>query len=72
MPHVYRGRCGWHVIHKGVEKHVDTTFPGLAKDIKDKYLKFIMNWCYSWMKLDCQTYLQFKYSFHLLCKFLYS
>ena len=43
MPHVYRGRCGWHVIHKGVEKHVDTTFPGLAKDIKDKYLKFIMN-----------------------------
>ena len=24
------------------------------------------------MKLDCQNYLEFKYSFHLLCKFLYS
>ena len=72
MPHVYRGRCGWHVIFKGIEKRVDTTFPDLSKDVKDKYLKFIKNWCYSWMKIDCQTYMQFKYSYHLLCKFLYS
>ena len=43
MPHIYHGHYGWYVIHKGVKKHIDTTFPHLVKDIKDKYLKFIMN-----------------------------
>ena len=37
-----------------------------------KHLKLMMNWCYSWMKNDCETYLHFKYSYYLLCKYLFS
>ena len=57
MPHVDRRRYCWHVITKGVDNYVNTKFTHIAKDISDKYLKFIKNWCYSWMKIDCETFL---------------
>ena len=72
FPNVYRMRCGWHIIAKGFEKHIDTTFPDLPQDVVSQHMRIIQNWCYSWMKIDCETYLQFKYSYYLLCKYLYS
>ena len=72
LPFAKRDRCGWHIIAKGFEKYVQSSFPGIPKKVANEQLKLIMNWCYSWMKIDCETYEQFKYSYHLLCKYLFS
>ena len=43
FPFAKRGRCGWHIIAKGFEKHVNRSFPGVSKEVADKHLKLIMN-----------------------------
>ena len=55
-PQAKRVRCGWHLIAKGFEKHVDSKFPNLPENFVQKNFKLLMNWCYSWMKNDCETY----------------
>jgi len=57
-------RCGWHIIAKGFDKHIDTKFPDVPEDAVSQHIMIIQNWCYSWMKIDCETYLQCMELFH--------
>ena len=72
IPNAKRFRCGWHIVAQGFDKHVDTTFPVLPSTVIDQHKKINLNWMYSWMKLRCGTYLQYKYSRYLFMKYLYS
>ena len=72
IPNAKRFRCGWHIVAQGFEKNVDTTFPDLPTTVIDENKKIILNWMYSWMKFQCHTYLQYKYSRYLFMKYLYS
>ena len=71
IPNAKRVRCGWHIITQGFERHVNTTFPDIAASVVEKYKKRILNWMYSWMKPQCVTFLQYKYSRYLFMKYLY-
>ena len=51
---------------------MDTTFPDICSAIVDTHKKIIQNWMYSWMKSECSSYLQYKYSRYLFMKYLYS
>ena len=67
-----RIRCGWHIVHQGFERHVDTTFPDIPTNVINQHKKILLNWIYSWMKRRCLTYLQYRYSRYLFMKYLYS
>ena len=67
-----RVRCGWHIVHKGYEKYIDTTFPDIPKSVLNDHKKIIQNWMYSWIKRTCSTYLQYKYSRYLFMKYIFS
>ena len=72
IPNAKRVRCGWHLVHQGFDRYVDTTFPDISITVIDSYKKIIQNWMYSWMKGRCSTYLQYRYSRYLFMKYLYS
>ena len=72
IPNAKRVRCGWHIVHKGFEKYIDTTFPDISTSIVNDHKKIIQNWMYSWMKRTCPTYLQYKYSRYLFMKYIFS
>ena len=72
IPNAKRVRCGWHIVHKGFDKYIDTTFPDIATSIINDHKKIIKNWMYSWMKRICPTYLQYKYSRYLFMKYIFS
>ena len=44
FPNVYRMNCGWHIIAKGFEKHIDTKFPGIPPDVVTQHVMNIHNW----------------------------
>ena len=72
IPNARRTRCGWHIVHQGFDRYVDTTFPNISSEVVNEHKKVILNWMYSWMKRRCLTYLQYKYSRYLFMKYLYS
>ena len=72
IPNAQRVRCGWHIVHQGFDRYVDTTFPDIPSSTIDEHKKIIMTWMYSWMKRRCITYLQYKYSRYLFVKYIYS
>jgi len=72
FPSVTRVRCGWHIVAKGFEKHVDMTFPDVSSNLLEDHRRIIFSWIYSWMKCNCETYLEFKYSYFLFMKYLFS
>ena len=72
IPNARRIRCGWHIVHQGFDRYVDTTFPYISSEVVNKHKKVLLNWLYSWMKRRCLTYLQYKYSRYLFMKYLYS
>ena len=72
IPNAKRVRCGWHLVHQGFDRYVDTTFPDICSTVIDNHKKIIQNWMYSWMKGRCSSYLQYKYSRYLFMKYLYS
>ena len=72
FPKAKRSRCGWHIVHQGFNRYVDTTFPDISSTIVNEHKKIIQNWMYSWMKGNCSTYLEYKYSRYLFMKYLYS
>ena len=43
----------------------------LHQQLKNIKKKTLLNWMYSWMKLRCVTYLQYKYSRYIFMKILY-
>ena len=47
IPNAKRVQCGWHIITKGFERNVDTTFPDIAATVVEKYKKRILNWMHS-------------------------
>ena len=71
---VKRVRCGWHLIHKGWERHVDTAsqFDNVStteyRDIKQT----LTSWMTSWMKVTCETRQEYKFSLYLITKYLKS
>ena len=50
IPNAKRVRCGWHIVHKGFEKYIDTTFPDIPTSVINDHKKHFQNWMYSWMK----------------------
>ena len=72
IPNATRIRCGWHIVHQGFDRHVDTTFPSTPADVLNEHKKIILNWMYSWMKRRCLSYLQYKYSRYLFMKYISS
>ena len=72
IPNARRIRCGWHIVHQGFDRHVDTTFPNISSEVVNEHKKVLLNWMYSWMKRRCLTYLQYKYSRYLFMKYIYS
>ena len=32
--------CGWHIVHQGFERHVDTTFPDIPTNVVNLHKKF--------------------------------
>ena len=69
---VERIRCGWHMVHQGFNRSVDTIFLDISSKIVDNHKKIIQNWMYSWMKGSRSTYLQYKFSRYLFMKYIYS
>ena len=69
-----RIRCGWHLIHKGWERHVDNAlqFNNVSmteyRDIK----QILTSWMTSWMKGTCETKQEYKFSLYLITKYLKS
>ena len=72
IPNAKRVRCGWHIVHQGFDRHVDTTFPYISSTVVDDHKKIIQNWMYSWMKRTCPTYLHYKNSRYLFMKYIYT
>ena len=41
IPNSKRIRCGWHIVHQGFDRYVDTTFPDISSTIVDNHKKII-------------------------------
>ena len=39
IPNAKRVRCGWHIVHQGFYRHVDTTFPYISSTVVDHILR---------------------------------
>ena len=73
MPHVYRVRCGWHIIQKGWEVHMmsESAYP-LCKDFYRNVSCVLKDWMYSFMKSQCETKEEYILSKTVLLKFVNS
>ena len=69
-----RVHCGWHLIHKGWEQHINNAsqFNNFSmteyRDIKQT----LTSWVTSWMKGTCETRQEYKFSLYLITKYLKS
>ena len=71
MPHVYRVRCGWHIVDRGWEKHIVSGYPEQAEFYSDTR-GLIKEWIYSFMNHRCETRAEYKLSKKLLKEFVHS
>ena len=46
IPNAKRVQCWWHIVHKGFEKYIDTTFPDISTSIVNEHKKMIQSWIY--------------------------
>ena len=40
-----RIRCGWHIVHQGFDRHVDTTFPSIPSEVLNEHRKLYLIGC---------------------------
>lgn len=72
FPSLTRVRCAWHIISKGLEDNVDMKFPDVPADVVRDQRAIILSWILSWTKDHCETYLEFRYSYYLFMKYIFS
>ena len=70
FPQVTRGRCGFHLVTLGWERHMGPMKQYKNKELYKKVSKNLKNWMYSWMKPSCETEAEYLHSKHLFFKFL--
>ena len=73
LPHLFRTRCGWHIIEKGWQrKMIDSKCFPKKSEFYDKVAHQIKSWMYSWMKDSCESKEEYEYSKSLLIKYVQS
>ena len=71
---VKRMPCGWYLIHKGWEWHVDNAsqFNNVSMTEYWDIKQTLTSWMVSWMKGVCETRQEYKFSLYLITKYLKS